>query len=84
VPGPERETTELDVLKIFYERPDPAFVPTEIAEACDCSTETARNRLESLAEAGYLGSKKPGRRSLMYWITPAGYEYYESSVKQDS
>jgi predicted transcriptional regulator len=74
--GPDREVETTDVLSVFVASSDPAFFVSEIADELDTSRETVRNRLQELIEDGYVERKTPTERTAMYWITPAGYEYY--------
>lgn len=78
--GPDPETPPELVLEQFVVSPDPAFVPSEIAEALGITTEGARHRMNKLVEKGYLSKKKPGERTVIYWITPAGREYYAENA----
>lgn len=79
-PGPEPSITPEKVLQIFVNSPDPAFVPSEIAEELDVTTEGARHQMEQLVEKGYLGKKKPGQRTVMYWLTPEGHAHYAENA----
>jgi predicted ArsR family transcriptional regulator len=76
VPGPDPEHSAEDIIEIFVQSPEPAFVASEIAESLDASTQGARNRLERLVEQGHLAKKSPGARTTMYWLTPQGHRYY--------
>jgi predicted transcriptional regulator len=81
--GPDPEIRDVDILKIFVgNQHDPAFVPTEIADELDVTTEGARHQMEKLVERGLLGKKKPGQRTVLYWITPDGYEYYAENASE--
>jgi predicted transcriptional regulator len=75
-PGPDPEIDDLSVLETFLSSSEPAFVPSEVAENLDVTTEGARNRMNKLAERGLLEKKKPGQRTVMYWITEEGTQYY--------
>jgi len=55
---------------------DPAFVPSEIADRLDVTTEGARHRMNSMADRNLLAKKKPGRRTVLYWITGKGERFY--------
>jgi predicted transcriptional regulator len=78
--GPDPDITDIDILKIFVGSREPAFVPSEIADDLDVTTEGARHQMEKLVERGLLGKKKPGQRTVLYWITDDGYEYYTQNA----
>ena len=64
------ETTTDDVLAAFQAREDPAepLTATEVADRVDCSRRTALNRLDELADADELASKKVGGRAKVWWV----------------
>ncbi|WP_276260641.1 helix-turn-helix domain-containing protein [Haloglomus litoreum] len=78
--GPEPEITDIDILRHFVVSPDPAFVASEIAEELDVTTEGARHQMNNLVDRGLLSRKKPGQRTVIYWVTSAGREYYAENV----
>ena len=82
--GPDPQITAEDILEIFLSSTDPAFVPAEIAEELDVTLEGARHQMNRLADEGLLKKKKPGERTVMYWITDAGQQYYFDSKSSDS
>jgi predicted ArsR family transcriptional regulator len=73
--GPDPEIEAEDILTIFVLSTEPAFVPAEIAERLDVTTEGARHRMDALVEQGLLARKKPGQRTVLYWATDEGREY---------
>ena len=76
LPGPDPQITTQSVLRVFVERPEPAFVAPEIADALDCSRQGAKHRLDKLVDEGLLASKTPGKRTKLFWITEAGRKHY--------
>jgi len=74
--GPDPETATFRILQEFVVSPEPAFIASEIAEELDISDEGARHRLNRLVEQGLLNKKKPGPRTVIYWITEKGEVYY--------
>jgi len=74
--GPDPSIPDVDILRVFLRSSDPAFVPIELANELDAGVETARNRMDSLADRGLLHKKKPGKRTVMYWITEDGKQFY--------
>lgn len=74
--GPDPEIKAVDVLRIFLSSTDPAFVPAEIADELDVTTEGARHQMNRLVDEGLLERKKPGPRTVLYWITDDGRDYY--------
>lgn len=77
--GPEPEESDREILKQFVETPDPVLFASEIADLFDKTDEWARKRLNALVDEGHLGTKKPGHRTRVYWITPKGHRYYAES-----
>ncbi|WP_262177121.1 MarR family winged helix-turn-helix transcriptional regulator [Haloarcula laminariae] len=74
--GPDPAVSRERVLEEFVVSPDPAFITKEIAEKFDVEGETARNWLNGMVEAGLLDRKKPGERTVIYWITDEGRAHY--------
>jgi len=74
--GPDPQIRELAILREFVLSPDPAFVPKEIADALDVTTEGARHQMQRLVDRGLLKRKKPGQRTVLYWISEDGKQYY--------
>jgi predicted transcriptional regulator len=79
LPGPEPDITAVDVLHEFVVSTDPAFVPSEIGDRLDVTTEGARHQMNNLVEQGLLAKKKPGKRTVLYWITKDGREFYREN-----
>jgi DNA-binding MarR family transcriptional regulator len=80
--GPDPEIKAVDILRVFLSSPDPAFVPAEIADELGVTTEGARHQMNRLADRGLLEKKKPGSRTVLYWITEDGREYYFRETSQ--
>jgi len=80
--GPDPTITAEKVLHEFVVSSDPAFVPSEIAEALDVTSEGARYQMNKLVDRGLLGKKKPSSRTVMYWITPAGRDFYAEKASR--
>jgi predicted transcriptional regulator len=78
--GPDPEIQTLDILTVFALSTDPAFVPAEIADQLDVTTEGARHRMETLVQQGYLERKKPGQRTVLYWVTDDGRDYVAEHI----
>lgn len=78
--GPDPNIKANDILEIFLSSTDPAFVPSEIADKLDVTTEGARHQMNRLVEKGYLEKKKPGQRTVLYWITDTGQQFYFEST----
>jgi predicted ArsR family transcriptional regulator len=64
------------------QQPDPAFVAAEVAAELDVTHQGARHQMEKLVDAGYLARKKPGRSTVLYWLTPEGHAYYAENTEQ--
>jgi len=82
--GPDPKITAVDILEAFLASNEPAFVVSEIAEKLDVTAEGARHQMENLVEEGYLDRKKPSQRSVLYWVTDEGRQYYFDTVSSDS
>ena len=68
--GPDVEYTPEAVLSVFNKKggPKEPLTSSEIAEELDCSSQTARNRLNELSERGELKTKKVGARGQVWWL----------------
>jgi len=62
--------------------PDPAFTAGEVAAELDVTSEGARHQMDRLVDAGYLDKKKAGHRTVLYWETQAGVEYYVDACEE--
>lgn len=82
MPGPDPEISAVDILSVFVNSPDPAFVAAEVAAELDVTHQGARHQMEKLVDAGYLARKKPGRSTVLYWLTPEGHAYYAENTEQ--
>lgn len=78
--GPDPEIETVDILRQFVLSTEPAFVPREIAEELDVTTEGARHQMERLVENELLARKKPSSRVVIYWITDEGKQYYADNA----
>lgn len=56
--------------------PEPAFITSEFIEDLDYTAEGIRYNLEQLCDCGMIDRKKPGKRTVLYWITKKGRETY--------
>jgi predicted transcriptional regulator of viral defense system len=60
--------TRARVLDVFGSVEGPVITSTDVAEALDCSDETARRKLTRLHEAGVVDRRKTGR-TLVWWVS---------------
>jgi len=74
--GPDTKVSDVRILEEFVATVEPAFIAKEISDKFDITEPTARNRLESLYEKGYLHRKKPSSRTTIYWISEKGVAFY--------
>jgi predicted transcriptional regulator len=74
--GPDADIDAISVLRVFLSNSDPAFVVSEIAEDLEVTPEGARHQMNKLVERGLLAKKKPGKRTVIYWITDEGVQHY--------
>lgn len=65
----KQSTTQDDVFAAFEELAEPVVFTSEIADAVDCSRETARQRLTDLYESGRIHRRKKGRQ-IVWWRDP--------------
>jgi len=83
--GPDASCSDTEILSAFLADSDPAYTVAEIAEKLDLNPETVRHQIkqQQLVERGLLERKKPGQRTVLYWISDAGVRYYASSTGND-
>ncbi len=62
------ESSVDDVVAVFHDIRGPVVTSRDVAEALDCSPETARTKLDSLVEEGRAGRRSVAGRNL-YWLT---------------
>jgi DNA-binding MarR family transcriptional regulator len=67
---------QLDILERMVVTPEPAFIASEFIEDLDYTEEGVRYNLEKLVECDCVERKKPGPRTVLYWITKHGREVY--------
>jgi predicted transcriptional regulator len=77
----ESKISATDVLGVFVSSSDPALVPSEVGDALGITSQGARYHLERLVAERYLEKKKPGERTVLYWITDEGRTYYVANVQ---
>ena len=84
MPGPDPDVSDVDILRVFVESPEPAFIASEIAAETDMTRQGVRNRLQQLHDDGWLATKQPGERTRLWWLTPAGHRYYSEATAHSS
>ena len=57
-----------DVLDVFDHVRGPAITSSDVADALNCTTEAARQKLTRLHEEGKVNKRKSGR-TVLYWRT---------------
>jgi predicted transcriptional regulator len=81
-PGRDRELTTIEALigvnMLIDADTNPVVTSKELGQWADISRDTALDRLNELAETGYVGKKRIGARTLVFWITPAGRDRIDS------
>jgi len=60
-----------DVLAVFTAVRGPVVTSGDVADACECSRETARRKLRDLEERGQVNSRKTAGR-VVWWVVDAG------------
>jgi predicted ArsR family transcriptional regulator len=69
--GEFKETVTLDaVLDVFTQVPGPIVTSADIADALDCSRETARRKLSTLQDQNVITSRETAGR-VVWWRTEA-------------
>lgn len=63
------DATHAEVLAVFDAVAGPVVTSADVATALDCSSETARRKLNELVEDGRLGRRESGHR-IYYWKRP--------------
>ena len=96
MPGKDRaETGEYvesvphdDVLKLLEGMYDPVVTVKDVADALDCSGETARRKLSDLHERGEVKKMQVGANAVVWWLNEDGEtnqdENDESDGEEDS
>jgi hypothetical protein len=59
--------TAADVLGVFESVDGPVVTSGDVADACECSRETARRKLRALEDGGRVASRKTAGR-VVWWI----------------
>jgi len=80
--GPDAEIKPVTILSVMLASPDPAFTIAEIADELPYTAEGVRHQMNRLVDAGYLEKKKAGHRTVLYWETQAGVEYYVEACEE--
>ena len=65
-----------DVLAVFTAVEGPVVTSADVADACECSRETARRKLRELEESGRVNGRKTAGR-VVWWVVdddPAGVD----------
>lgn len=77
--GRPRRVTDREILLVFKDHPDPALANKDVVSELPLTESGVYNRIENLAEQGYLETKKVGKSGKIYWITNEGREFLEGS-----
>jgi DNA-binding MarR family transcriptional regulator len=70
-PGPDREATDERILRAIRDAYAPAVGTSEIAEELDVQRQTADRHLRSIADEGFVNTKKIGRVRV-WWLSDKG------------
>ncbi|MBX0326072.1 helix-turn-helix domain-containing protein [Halomicroarcula sp. F13] len=68
-----------EVMRAIALHPEPVVTARDINEELGLEPDSARERLKSLAEEGYLKMKQPGSSALVFWMTDKGRELLSDS-----
>lgn len=64
----------VEVMRAIALHPEPVVTARDINGELGLEPDSARERLKSLVEEGYLDMKKPGGSALVFWMTDEGRE----------
>ena len=70
---PPRQSDE-EICRIIALHPELVVTVSDVYEEMDMTKRGAQERLKSLADEGYLNSKKVGSSGLVFWLTQEGKE----------
>lgn len=70
------------VLEVFDRVDGPTITSSDVADALECSTEAARQKLNRLHEQGFVHRRKAGR-TVLWWLADAGDRPEVSGVNPD-
>lgn len=73
---PDLSEIQLAILEEMVVTPEPAFIASEFIADLEYTEEGIRYNLDQLVEQGLLDRKKPGPRTVLYWITKDGRDAY--------
>jgi len=62
----------VEVVRAILLHPEPVAAPKDIHNEIGLEAESARERMKSLHDEGYLGMKKPGSSALVFWVSDKG------------
>lgn len=82
--GPDPMKSDLQVLRVFTQSPDPVLFAVELSEELNMTTQGVHKRMKDLVEDGLIHTKKPGKRTRIYWISRKGREYVYERSSSDS
>lgn len=68
---PPKQSPE-EICQIVALHPEPVVTAADVHEEMDMTQRGAQDRLKSLAEKGYLNSKKVGASALVFWLSDKG------------
>lgn len=70
--GRKPSVSPKEVIQAMALHPEPVVTPKDIHEDLGLTSDGARERMNSLAEEGYLEKKKVGSSAVVYWFTDTG------------
>ena len=65
--GRPKKVSDAEILRVMREHPDKAVTATEIAEEIGITSTGLLNRLNELAEGGYVHKKRAGANAVVWW-----------------
>lgn len=69
---PDKNTTDRELLQAVKLHPDPVVTVQEVSELVALSAPSVHRRLQELGKQGLINRKKPGSRSVVYWLSESG------------
>jgi len=67
MPPGVKTVTDSEIISYMKSSDEPAFTTGELAEEMGMTPEGMRNRLKELEASEAIYSKKPGRRTVIWW-----------------
>lgn len=74
------QIAQIEVLHVLAQHPEPVCTTADVATAIDCSTETARRKLQTGVDDGTVARRTAGANAVVWWLTRTGRNAIVNSV----